>query len=300
MKFVLASRNANKIREVREWLCSAGGVLQNAEILSLDDIGLTDEIEETGNTFAENALLKAAAPAAVGYIGIADDSGLTVDALDGAPGIYSARYAEEGHDDRKNNAKLLREMEHVSDGERGARYVCAIACVFPDGRRFSVEGSCKGTILRFPCGDGGFGYDPLFWSLDLEKTFAEADPAEKNHVSHRARALQRFARKLQTFLHKPQPLGSKARAYLRSLSNAMQPIFQIGKGGISGEMCKQINNALEARELIKVSVLDNCIYTPREAAEMLAESACAAVVSVTGRKFVLYRESAEKKGIVLP
>lgn len=300
MKIVLASRNKKKIGEVLTLLREQGGALADIEVLSLDDIGMADEIEETGKTFRENALIKASVPASLGYIGVADDSGLSVDALGGAPGVYSARYAGEPCDDEKNNQKLLAELENTNDEERTAQYVCAMACVFPDGRQFTVEGSCKGLLLREYRGDGGFGYDPLFYFPGYQKTFAEISGEMKNRVSHRGKAMKDFCKRLAEEITPPLKISSKERAYLRSLSNNMQPIFQIGKGGLTGEIYKQLSNALEARELIKITVLETCYVSAKEAAEMIADMIGAAVVAVTGRKIVLYRESQENKKIFLP
>ncbi len=300
MKIVLASRNKKKIGEVLTLLREAGGALAEIEVLSLDDIGMTEEIEENGKTFRENALIKASVPASLGYIGVADDSGLAVDALGGAPGVYSARYAGEPCDDEKNNQKLLAELANTPDEERTAQYVCAMACVFPDGRQFTVEGSCKGLLLREYRGDGGFGYDPLFYFPGYQKTFAEISGDMKNRVSHRGKAMKDFCKRLAEEITPPLKISSKERAYLRSLSNNMQPIFQIGKGGLTGEIYKQLSNALEARELIKITVLETCYVSAKEAAGMIADMIGAAVVAVTGRKIVLYRESQENKKIFLP
>lgn len=219
-KMVLASRNKKKITEVKELL---GGI----PLLSLDDIGYTGEIIEDGTSFAENAVIKAVVPARVGYVGIADDSGLCVDALSGAPGIYSARYAGEGATDALNNTKLLEDLFDMSEDERGGAFVCtmAYACPaneMPDALRavlmergavfhdafasakagkpvaaFTVEGKCCGRILHAPAGDGGFGYDPLFYVPAYKKTFAQLTADEKNAVSHRGVAMQAFAALLQ-------------------------------------------------------------------------------------------------------
>lgn len=196
MKLVLASRNAHKIREMQQLLSAL--LPGEIELLSLDDIGFSGEIEENGTSFEENARIKASVPARLGYAGIADDSGLAVDALGGAPGIYSARYADgepgvSGHDDDRNNAKLLRELSAYADEALTARFVCAVALVLPDGGGFTVTGSCEGRILREPHGSDGFGYDPLFYYEPLRKTFAELTPDEKNRVSHRSQALSLFA-----------------------------------------------------------------------------------------------------------
>lgn len=193
LKFVLASRNKKKIRELETFLA---GIPSDKVILSLDDIGYHDEIVEDGKTFAENSLIKASVPAKLGYIGVADDSGLEVDALNGAPGVYSARYSGEGATDEKNNAKLLSELEDVSDDKRAARFRTVVTCAFPDGTYFQVDGCCEGRILMAPEGSGGFGYDPLFWYAPFEKTFASLTPEEKNAVSHRGKAMRKFAEEL--------------------------------------------------------------------------------------------------------
>ena len=194
MELVLASRNQGKIREMKAVLAAS---LPGVTVLSLDDIGFAGEIEETGDTFEENALCKARVPASRGYIGIADDSGLAVDALGGAPGVYSARFAQDedgiGHDDEKNNRKLLRLLSGVEEEKRGAKYVCAIACVTPSGEEFTVRGEVGGRITEEAAGDGGFGYDPYFFYPPFGKTFAQLTMEEKNGVSHRARALALFA-----------------------------------------------------------------------------------------------------------
>ena len=208
MKIVLASRNAKKIRELETLLAQHSSM--HIEVLSLDDIGYTEEIVEDGTSFEENAWIKAATPAAMGYIGIADDSGLSVDALGGAPGIYSARYGGEGTNDAKNNEKLLAEMNEVPDEGRGAAFVSAVACVFPrecdvvipeevrtekNGLSgFVVRGECRGTILRETRGCDGFGYDPLFYVAEKECTFAELSSDEKNAISHRGVAMRAFCR----------------------------------------------------------------------------------------------------------
>lgn len=193
LKFVLASRNKKKIRELETFLA---GIPSDKVILSLDDIGYHDEIVEDGKTFAENSLIKASVPAKLGYIGVADDSGLEVDALNGAPGVYSARYSGEGATDEKNNAKLLSELEDVPDDKRTARFRTVVTCAFPDGTHFQVDGCCVGRILRAPEGSDGFGYDPLFWYAPFEKTFASLTPEEKNAVSHRGKAMRKFAGEL--------------------------------------------------------------------------------------------------------
>ena len=194
MKIVFASGNEHKVREVREILkeCPA---LKDLEILSLRDIGFTGDIVEDGLTFEENALIKARAIAALGYVCFADDSGLMVDALDGAPGIYSARYTGIHGTDEDNNALLLKNLADVQDEKRTARYACAIACVYPQKGEFTVTAYCEGNILRVGRGEGGFGYDPLFYVKQYEKTLAEVTPEEKHAISHRGHALRMFAKK---------------------------------------------------------------------------------------------------------
>ena len=196
---LLATHNAHKVVEFRAILATmpsiAGEVFQ---VLSYHDVSDIPDVEETGASFTENALLKAEAGAKLGYITVADDSGLSVDALGGAPGIFSARYAGVHGDDTANNRKLLAELNGMTD--RRAHYVCAVACVFPDGRHFTVEGTCDGEILQAPRGTSGFGYDPLFLIPETGKTFAEMLPEEKNARSHRTVALKRFVAQFNSYL----------------------------------------------------------------------------------------------------
>ncbi len=199
MKIVLASRNRKKIGELRALLSE---YFESIEILSLDDVGIEGEIEENGSTFEENALIKARVAATSGMIGIGDDSGLAVDALGGAPGIYSARYAARcryagDHDDEGNNQALLQNLAGIPAKERGGAFVCTIACVFPNGQELVVRGEARGRILEEYHGNGGFGYDPLFFYEPLGKTFAELTPEEKNAVSHRGRAVVELAKALK-------------------------------------------------------------------------------------------------------
>ena len=194
MEIVLASNNKHKVTELEYFInemCREKGI-PGVKILTLCDIGFTEEIVEDGATFEENALIKAGAVAQKGYIGVADDSGLCVDALGGEPGVYSARYAGEPCDDRKNNELLLEKMKNVPKEERTAHFVSTIACVFPDGRNFVARGECPGTILYEYRGTGGFGYDPLFLYEPYGKTYAEINAEEKNAISHRARAMAAF------------------------------------------------------------------------------------------------------------
>lgn len=192
---VVATGNAHKLTEIRDIL---GKVLPDVEFVSIAQLGDFDDPEETGTTFEANALIKAeAAVAETGFSAIADDSGLVVDALDGEPGVYSARYAGVHGDDAANNAKLLRNLENVEDADRTARFMSVVALVRADGVVLSGEGSCEGMIGHELRGDHGFGYDPLFLPNDTPgKTMAELTPEEKNAISHRFHALQNLSREL--------------------------------------------------------------------------------------------------------
>ena len=193
---VLASHNAHKLAEIRAILAD-----EFDKVLSLKDVGVEVDIDETGTTFEQNAYIKAKAIADLlpGYAVVADDSGLCVPCLNGEPGVYSARYAGEVCDDHANNRLLLHnlhEREKTLPRDRNAYFVSAVVLLFPDGRYISGEGRVDGTILDEYRGNGGFGYDPLFLCTELNKTFAEATAGEKNSVSHRARALAELKRKL--------------------------------------------------------------------------------------------------------
>lgn len=186
MKVVLATRNAGKVREIEDILAPHG-----FEVISLQEFPEIGEIIEDGSTFKENAMIKATTVAGyTGLIALADDSGLEVDALDGAPGIHSSRFAGEEKDDQANNRKLLELISDIPAEQRTARFKCVVAIAEPDGWVHLAEGSCEGIIINEPRGEGGFGYDPLFYVPDYDKTFAELDPAIKNKISHRARALE--------------------------------------------------------------------------------------------------------------
>lgn len=190
MKLVIASNNKGKIREIK---AIVGGFFD--EINSLKELGIDIEIEETGITFVDNALIKAETVAKMtNCCALADDSGLCVGALNGAPGVFSARYAGEGHDDDANNALLLKKLTGKTD--RSAYFESAIALVYPNGRTVVAQGKTYGKILDAPKGSNGFGYDPLFYSDDLGKSFGVASDEEKNQVSHRARALNELKQKL--------------------------------------------------------------------------------------------------------
>lgn len=189
MKAVLASRNRKKLLELERMLRER---IPTIELYSLDDVGIVGDAEETGATFEENALIKARFGAIPGYYAFADDSGLEVDALDGRPGVYSARYAGEPCNDENNNELLLSELRGVPRERRTGRYVSVIACVSPNGEEFVARGACEGELLTAPRGCGGFGYDPLFFVASLDKTFAEITAEEKDAISHRGNAMRTF------------------------------------------------------------------------------------------------------------
>ena len=196
MRFVLATHNPGKLREMGEILKDFG-----IEVVSPKDLGITVDVEETGSTFAENAMLKAKAICkAANLPAIADDSGLCVDALGGAPGVYSARYGGEGLDDRGRYMLLLSSLRGAPT--RAAHFACAVACAFPNGDTLTAEGRCDGSIAYAPLGEGGFGYDPVFLLPGSGKTFGQLSQEEKSAVSHRGRALRDFAGKLETYLKK--------------------------------------------------------------------------------------------------
>ena len=196
MRFVLATHNPGKLREMGEILKDFG-----IEVVSPRDLGITVDVEETGTTFAENAMLKAKAICKEANLpAIADDSGLCVDVLNGAPGVYSARYGGEGLDDKGRYMLLLSSLRGAPT--RAAHFACAVACAFPNGDTLTAEGRCDGSIAYAPLGDGGFGYDPVFLLPGTGKTFGQLSQEEKSAVSHRGRALKDFAGKLEAYLKK--------------------------------------------------------------------------------------------------
>lgn len=198
-RIVLATRNADKIREMRKLFSS----LPVTEVVGVEEIADLPEVIEDGATLRENALKKARAVAeALGELCLADDTGLEVDALGGAPGIYAARYAGEEATYADNCAKLLRELEGVEVSHRGARFRTVMAAVDPRGEGWecTVDGVLEGRILVEPKGNRGFGYDPLFWTADLDRSLAEISLEEKNRISHRARAARAMREKLREYL----------------------------------------------------------------------------------------------------
>lgn len=195
MDFLIATHNMKKQAELQRILEPLG-----INVLTADMAGVElSDVDETGTTFEENAFLKADSGCKEsGMVCVADDSGLMVDFLGGAPGVYSARFAGEHGNDMKNNEKLLELLKGVPAEKRTARFVSAVCCCFPDGRSFTVRGECEGIIAAEIHGDGGFGYDPLF--LVGEKTFGELSAEEKDKVSHRGNALRAFVKELPKYL----------------------------------------------------------------------------------------------------
>ena len=196
MKIVLASRNKHKIKE---WEATLGKYIDGVEILSLDDVGVEGEIEENGQTFEENAFIKASAAIASGFVCIGEDSGLSVNVLGGEPGVYSARYAGEHGNDSANNEYLLSKLKDKDD--RSAKFVCSIACIFPEdpAHGIFVNGETEGTVIDEYRGEGGFGYDPLFYYAPMGKTFSEMSAEEKNSISHRGKAIALLAEELKKY-----------------------------------------------------------------------------------------------------
>ncbi len=195
MKILLATKNRGKIEEFGRLFEEFGH-----EVVSLLDLGEIPSVEEDGATFEENAIKKAKGYAeATGMAALADDSGLEVDALGGAPGVYSARYAGPSATDADNNRKLLKALEGVPEPERTARFRCVLALYLPDGRLITAHGTCEGLIALEPKGEGGFGYDPIFFVPSKGRTMAELSPEEKNAISHRGRAIERLRPALTEF-----------------------------------------------------------------------------------------------------
>ena len=194
MKVVLASKNPHKLVEISQITEKFG-----MELVLESQLGVDIDVEETGSTFEENSFLKAeAVMKATGLPALADDSGICVDALGGEPGIYSARYGfDDSLDDFGRLRLLLKNTEQVPDGQRQAQFVCVITFVTPDGKVIQARGEVHGELLRAPAGEGGFGYDPIFYYPPFGKSLAQVSPAEKNSVSHRANALKGFYEKLK-------------------------------------------------------------------------------------------------------
>ena len=194
MKVVLASKNKHKLVEISK-ITEKFGI----ELILQSELGVDIDVEETGTTFEENSFLKAeAVMKATGLPALADDSGIAVDALNGEPGVYSARYGfDDSLDDWGRLLLLLKNTEHVPDGQRQAQFVCVITMVTPDGKTIQARGEVHGELLREPRGENGFGYDPIFYYPPAGKSTAELSPEEKNKISHRANALKLFYQKMK-------------------------------------------------------------------------------------------------------
>ncbi len=197
MKFIIATNNPKKLKELERILKPLG-----IDAVTAKEAGVSlDDVDETGTTFSENAFLKAnAAFEKTGMPAVADDSGLCVDALNGKPGVYSARYGGENATDEDKNNKLLEELKDVAEENRTAHFSCAICCILPDGSKIEVEGKCDGKIAFEPSGDGGFGYDPIFMCGD--KSYAQLTAEEKDAVSHRGQALRKLQKELTEYFEK--------------------------------------------------------------------------------------------------
>lgn len=195
MEAVLASQNKKKLKELSEILGKTG-----ITVKLQSEVGVSIDVEETGTTFEENAMLKAKAVCeATGMIAISDDSGLMVDALDGAPGVYSARYGGEGLDDKGRYELLLKNMTDKEN--RDCKFVCVVCCAFPNGHSITARGECHGEIAKVPQGDGGFGYDPIFYLPEMGAYMAELSAEEKHKISHRGMALGIFEKELENYLN---------------------------------------------------------------------------------------------------
>lgn len=196
MKLVVASSNQGKLREIKAITEPLG-----IQAVSAAEMGFSEEVEETGETFEANARLKAEAVCrALGLPALADDSGLAVDALGGRPGVQSARWAGPDASDADRSAKLLGELAEVAEADRGAAFVCAMACMRPDGAMITSHGELRGRIASAPAGDNGFGYDPVFYLPRRGLTVAQLTADQKNAISHRGRALREIAKALPEFL----------------------------------------------------------------------------------------------------
>ncbi len=195
-KLILATRNKGKLKEIQVLLSDL-----DIDIMSLDEAENAPHVVEDGKTFMENAFKKAKVIAeATGIMALADDSGLDVDALDGAPGVHSARYSGENASDASNNEKLLADLKGVSSGKRSAHFSCVIIVYHPSGQWISAEARCEGEITKKFIGDRGFGYDPVFYIPSIKRTMAQLSPEEKNSLSHRGKALEKLKSKLPGFL----------------------------------------------------------------------------------------------------
>ncbi|PFA61876.1 non-canonical purine NTP pyrophosphatase [Bacillus sp. AFS015802] len=195
-RVIIATKNRGKAKEFQHMFAPYG-----YEVQTLLDLPHIEDVEETGETFEENAILKAETVADIlGALVIADDSGLAIDALEGRPGVYSARYAGEEKSDEANMEKVLRELQSVEDSDRTARFYCVLAIAGPGRETKTVTGTCEGKILRDKRGSNGFGYDPIFFVPSLQKTMAELTPDEKSGISHRGHALEKLSKMISDFV----------------------------------------------------------------------------------------------------
>lgn len=283
-QLILASNNPGKLREVRDILSPLG-----YNVLCAKEAGFAGEVAETAETFDGNALLKARAVFdALHTPVLADDSGLLVDALGGAPGVRSHRFAGEEASDADRCEKLLSLLKDVPPMERTARFSCAMCYIAQNGEAHFFHGTCEGIIGESPRGENGFGYDPVFYVG--ERSMAQLSESEKNQISHRGAAL----REMQAYfagLQKKSGLSSKQRAALRGFAQNCETILQVGKGGINDALVQSVREALQKRELIKMRVLENCPLSARKAAEELAKRTKSEVVQVIGSRFVLFKRN---------
>jgi XTP/dITP diphosphohydrolase len=290
MTFVLASNNAKKLTELREILSGLG-----LEVVSQQQAGLSLEVEETGRRSRENAYLKAkGACDALGLPAIADDSGLEVAALGGAPGVRSARYgAVDGVElsSAERNALLLRNTAKAED--RRARFVSAIACVFPDGTviraRGEVQASCCGRREATAASDTIPSFISPSWGKAWLSSRPERRTPSRTGAERCGNSGKNSSRWASARIRRLQMLNSRQRAQLRGLGNGLDTILQIGKGGITENVVRQLDDALTARELVKCRVLETSLLTAREACEELCAAVRAEPVQVIGTRFILYR-----------
>ena len=287
MKVVMASNNAHKIAELRAILSAYG-----LDVVSQREAGVHVEPEETGTTFEENSRIKAVAVMqACGLPAVADDSGLMVDALNGEPGVYSARYG--GPDcisdsDRINY--LLKKLENVPEGKRTAKFVSVITLVTPDGKEIVARGECPGHILFERHGNGGFGYDPVFFA-EVRRT---GPGAEKSGIPPRPGAARLCGEGVRYEKGEGIMLTSKQRADLRAQANDLDTTLMVGKGGVTENVLSEAARQLEARELVKGRVLEAALLSAREVCDALCEALGADGVQCVGSKFVIYRRSEKK------
>jgi len=287
MDFLIATHNMKKRAELERILKPIGVRVLLAEEAGVE---LTD-VEETGVTFEENAFLKADSGCKEsGMPCIADDSGLAVDALDGAPGVYSARYAGEHGNDEKNNELLLKNLSDIPMDKRTARFVSTVCCCFPDGRHMTVRGECEGKIAFEPAGEGGFGYDPLFLPDEFPgKTMAQLTAEEKDSIQPQRQGVKTPCKKTGG-----NYMTSKERAALRAQANSLEPLFQVGKGGVNDALIAQTLDAFRSRELLKLKVLlETAPKPPREIAEEIAAKTQSEVVQVVGGSLIFFKENPE-------